>query len=105
MTYAAPQLAEGIFDTLLNPQVLIEVLSRSSENMDRGKKWFHYRRIPSLRHYLLIAQATPQIEHYQLQGEVWVLREIVGMDDAIQLAALDCTLRLADIYQRVTFSK
>jgi Uma2 family endonuclease len=59
------QLAEGTKDVLVNPSVVVEVLSASTEAYDRGKKWSGYRRIASLSDYVLVSQSSPQIEHYQ----------------------------------------
>ncbi len=92
------------FDTLLNPTVLIEVLSPSTERYDRGRKFQAYRGIPTLREYLLIAQDSPHIEHYTRQpDDRWVLTEAVGMGATLSLAAIGCTLALTDVYEQVTF--
>ena len=75
----APQFEDAQVDTLLNPTLLIEVLSPSTEAYDRGKKFAHYRKIASLREYLLVAQDQPNIERYVRQGDVWILSEAVGL--------------------------
>jgi len=62
-------------DTLLNPTVIVEVLSASTEAYDRGEKFAHYRRLESLQEYLLIAQDKVRIEHYVRQGAQWLLSE------------------------------
>ncbi|HZD05565.1 MAG TPA: Uma2 family endonuclease [Longimicrobiales bacterium] len=89
-------------DTLLNPTVLIEVLSESTERYDRGRKAEHYRRIGSLQEYVLVAQAEPHVECYRRAGErEWVLTEAVGLDESAQLTAVPCVLLLRDVYDGV----
>lgn len=96
-----PEYGSELRDNLLNPVVLIEVLSRSTELQDRGAKWQHYQRIPSLRHYLLVRQDRPQIEHYWREGEEWKSSVLTGVDGSVRLDAIDCELRLSDVYDRV----
>jgi Uma2 family endonuclease len=91
-------------DTLLNPVVLIEVLSPSTEAYDRTEKFAHYRRLDSLQEYLLVSQDKVRVERYVRQGEQWVLSELSALDDVLQIDAIDCRVRLADIYERVKLS-
>jgi len=92
------------FDTLLNPKVIIEILSPSTEPFDRGKKFTLYRQIDSLAEYLLIAQDETRVEQYVRQpGGDWVLSERTGLDDAVTLPSLGLNLKLSDIYYRVSF--
>jgi len=98
------QLAGGRRDTFVNPTVLIEVLSESTETYDRGKKAEFYRMIPSLREYLLIAQDRPYVERYRRQGQDWLLTEYRSLDDEISLDSIGCTLSLGAIYRRVDFA-
>lgn len=96
------QLEDAHLDTLLNPTLLIEVLSSSTEAYDRGEKAEHYRRLPSLAEYLLISQDKPHLEHYRRQAdERWLLSEASQLHAVISLPAIDCTLRLAAVYDRV----
>lgn len=88
-------------DTLLNPVVVIEVLSPSTEVYDRNEKFAHYRRLDSLQEYLLVSQDKVRVERYVRQGEQWVLSELSALDDVLQIDAIDCAVRLADIYERV----
>jgi Uma2 family endonuclease len=89
-------------DTLLNPQVIIEVLSKSTAAYDRGEKFEQYRKIPSLAEYLLIAQERPLIEHYTRQPDGrWLLSEANDLQDAIELSSIGCRLALADVYEDV----
>lgn len=94
-----PQLDGDPPDTLLDPQVLIEVLSESTETYDRIAKFAHYRTLDSLRHYVLVAQDRPHVECYTRQAanrwELWVSE---GPDDALHLSSLDIELPLPEIY-------
>lgn len=88
--------------TLINPTVLIEVLSASTERYDRGMKFQHYRTIVSLQEYVLIAQDEHRIEHYSRQaGGLWVLHEALGLAAMLELGSINCTLSLADVYEKV----
>ncbi|WP_438002050.1 Uma2 family endonuclease [Sorangium sp. So ce185] len=86
-------------DAALNPIVLIEVLSDSSEAYDRGQKFAHYRCIPSLREYVLVSQHEPRIEvfHRNEDGS-WTLREARAGEGA-ELQAIGCTLSVDDVYR------
>jgi Uma2 family endonuclease len=99
----APEFEDEQLDTLLNPAVIIEVLSPSTERYDRGEKFAHYRRLPSLREYVLIAQDIRRIDHYRRDGDSWVLTEVSEPDASLVLGSLGATLALADIYDRVEF--
>jgi Uma2 family endonuclease len=98
---------EGCFDdkqldTLLNPTVLVEVLSPSTEGYDRGKKFEHYRKLASLQEYLFIAQDRHYVEHYTRQADnQWLLAETENAQDSITLPSIECTLAMADIYDKV----
>jgi Uma2 family endonuclease len=98
-----PRLEDAELDTLLNPSVIVEVLSPSTESYDRGEKFAHYRRLESLREYVLVAQTIRRIEHFRREGDHWVFTEISDPDGELALPSLGCVLRLADIYQRVDF--
>jgi len=88
-------------DTLLNPKLVIEVLSDSTEAYDRGAKFAHYRNIPSVEEYVLVSQAERRIEHYRrLETGQWLLTEL-NDEGAVPLPALGCELRLADVYEGV----
>ena len=100
-----PQFGYGSPDTLLNPAIVIEILSPSTEGDDRGRKFQQYRTIESLQEYLLIAQGTPRIEHFVRQtSDLWLFSESVGMEATAHLPTIDCALPLADVYQDVDFS-
>ncbi|MCB9454079.1 MAG: Uma2 family endonuclease [Anaerolineaceae bacterium] len=91
-------------DTLLNPAVIIEILSPSTEDFDRGRKFKLYRGIPGLSDYLLVSQKQVLIEHYSRQpGNSWILHDFSQPTDQIALPSIDCTLLLSAVYQRVNF--
>lgn len=97
------QLEDEHLDTLLNPTVIIEVLSPSTESYDRGKKFEHYRALESLQEYLLVSQEQAHIERYIRQEDGWLLTEAKGMEASIELSSIGCALTLADVYDKVTF--
>ena len=88
-------------DTLLNPTVIIEVLSPSSVADDRGEKFAAYRRLKSLREYILIAQNKVHIERYVRNGDVWTLYEYGKRSDILPLETLGCSVLLSEIYRRI----
>ena len=90
-------------DTLLNPLVIVEVLSASTEAYDRGEKFAHYRRLESLQEYLLVAQDKVRIEHYVRQGAQWVLSEVSDLNDTVHLASIGCDVGLQEVYDKVQF--
>ncbi|TAN52043.1 MAG: Uma2 family endonuclease [Methylococcaceae bacterium] len=95
------QLEDQHHDTLLNPMVIIEVLSPSTEQYDRGEKFAHYRRLPSLQEYVLVTQEHMRVEHYLRDGERWILTEWNGADAVLNLTTIDCRLSLREIYDKV----
>ena len=97
---ATPQFEDTHLDTLINPTVLIEVLSPSTEAFDRGGKFAHYRKIASLQEYLLVAQDQPSIERYVRQGDVWILTEAVELEASVPLESIDCVLSLGEVYDK-----
>ena len=102
VTCGGSQLEDQHQDTLLNPTLIIEVLSPSTADYDHGRKWEHYRRIASLQDYLLIAQDQPRVERYTRQGDLaWLFSETVELEDVIHLDSIGCTLALRDIYENV----
>lgn len=99
------QFDDQHLDTLLNPVLIIEVLSDSTEAYDRGRKFEHYRKLDSLLEYVLIAQNRPLIESYRRQADQqWLLTETAGLNGIIRLCAIECQLALAEIYDKVEFS-
>lgn len=99
----APQFDDKEIDTLLNPTVVIEVLSKTTEGYDRGDKSEHYRTIESLAEIVLIAQDKHHVEHYNRQtGNQWLLSETNRLPDKITLTSISCELSLSDIYRKVS---
>lgn len=98
------QFIDRPHQTLINPTVIIEVLSPSTERYDRGMKFQNYRTIPTLQDYLLISQNHHRIEHYTRQDNgTWLLREAVGREAHITIRSIDCILTLEDVYEKVEF--
>jgi Uma2 family endonuclease len=91
-------------DTLINPVLLIEVLSPSTESYDRGLKARQYRSIESLQEYALVAQSEPRVEIFRRQASGdWLLSESAGLDAACRFDSVGCSIPLAEIYDKVTF--
>ena len=99
-----PQFEDDYIDTLLDPTLLIEVLSQSTERYDRIAKSSYYRTIDSLAEHLLVAQDEIRVEQYvrQPNGE-WLLIEYLSLDSTAQLTSIDCFLVLSDVYDKITF--
>ena len=99
-----PTFEDAEVDTLLDPIVIIEVLSPSTADYDRGAKFEHYRAIPTLREYLLIAQDEVHIVHYVRQDDGrWLLGETRDPAARISLTSVEVELRVAEIYAKVRF--
>jgi Uma2 family endonuclease len=96
-----PRLEDAHADTLLNPAVIVEVLSESTERYDRGDKFAHYRKIDSLREYILVAQDKVRIEQYVRHGEHWLFNEISDPAGALRIETLGCEIAIRDVYDRV----
>jgi len=92
-------------DTVMNPQVIVEVWSDSTQDYDSGAKFKMYRKIPSLREYVMIDQTTPYIEHYRRDGHFWVLETLEGIEAVLQLRSLACKIDLAEIYRQVEWAE
>jgi Uma2 family endonuclease len=91
-------------ETLLNPRVVFEVLSESTESYDRGKKFEHYQTIESFEEYVLVAQDRPHIDHFVRQSAgSWRLTMIDGLESKLKLATVGCELPFQVIFEGVTF--
>ena len=110
---ADPRFEDDVFDTLLNPIVIVEVLSPSTEAYDRGEKFGHYRQLASLQEYVLVAQDKILIEHYRRQekqstapftGKDWIFTDFQDIAENLPLTSIQCELSLREIYERVSFS-
>lgn len=96
-----PRFEDNVFDTLLNPLLVIEVLSPSTEAYDKGEKFRHYQELASLQEYILVSQDRIRVEHYRLVKTQWVQTELHGHEDVLSLNSIRCELPLQDIYRRV----
>jgi Uma2 family endonuclease len=92
-------------DVLLNPTVVFEVLSKSTETYDRGDKFAEYRQRESLQAYILISQMMPRVEIYRRYGNDWLFSERSGLDKRLVLESIGCELKLSEVYDKVAFSK
>ena len=102
----ATQFEDDQRDILLNPTVIVEVLSPSTENYDRGRKFQFYRTLQSLVEYLLVAQDATHIEHYTRQPDGhWLLAEFDQPTDVLHLTSIGCDLALTDVYEKVVFDQ
>lgn len=91
-------------DILLNPTVIVEVLSPSTKDYDRGGKFEQYRKLESVQEYLVIAQDRVHVEQHVRQAEgQWLLSETNSADDVIALPSIGCRLAVADLYEKVEF--
>ena len=103
VTCDKPRFEDDVFDTLINPQVIIEVFSDSTAGYDRGEKFIRYRQLESLQEYTLISQDQVLVEHYLRQGERWILSEFSALEDVLPLASIKAELPLHQIYRFVEF--
>lgn len=91
-------------DSVINPTVIFEVLSPTTEAYDRGGKWAHYRRLESLQEYVLVSQDKALAEHYVREADgAWKFTEASGLEGVLNLPSLGCALPLTEIYDKVTF--
>jgi Uma2 family endonuclease len=99
-----PKFADEHRDTVLNPTLIVEVLSKTTEANDRGFKFAQYRKLESFREYALVSTAEPRVEIFLRQTEgQWLLSESVGAGATCHFASLDCKIALSDIYDKITF--
>lgn len=96
-----PVFEDAQLDTLINPTVLVEILSPSTEAFDRGEKFGRYRALAALRDYVLVAQDRPRIEVFARDGERWALTEHAGLDAVAELTSIGAVVALADVYAKV----
>ena len=96
-----PRAEDDTFDTLLNPTLIVEILSPSTETYDKGEKFEHYQQIASLKDYILISQDKVHVEHYCRRGSRWLQTEFAELEDVLPLRSIDCELPLQDVYRRV----
>ena len=92
-------------DTLLNPALIIEVLSPTTESYDRGRKFRHYQQLTSLKEYVLVAQDEVLVERFTRQGDDWILSVFTSLDDTLRLVSVGCEVSLREIYDKVEFAQ
>lgn len=91
-------------DALVNPVVVIEVMSPSTAALDEGPKFIAYQAVATLREYLLVSQDEPRVTHYaRLEGGDWKRRDITDLDASVELESVGCALKLRDVYEGVVF--
>ena len=91
--------------TLQNPMLIFEVLSPSTEDIDRGRKFAQYLQLPSLEGYFLVSQDRPRVESYTRQADGWLYQDHVGLDAKLRIDAIGVSLSLEDIYHKVPFEQ
>ncbi len=101
-----PEYFDDVGDVIVNPSAIVEVLSPSTESFDRGEKFPRYRTWnATLNDYLLVSQTRPFVEHFRrLPDGTWNMRELIGLDATVTIESIGCALKLADVYDRITFS-
>jgi Uma2 family endonuclease len=99
-----PIAYENRTDTLINPRLIIEVLSKSTEEYNQSDKFKYYRSIPDLQEYLLVNQYELEIQHYaKVDGGFWIYRAYESINDTIVLTFIDTEITVATIYESVSF--
>ncbi len=97
-----PTYSENRTDMVTNPILIIEVLSPSTENFDRGKKFQKYRTIPSFKEYVLISQKQAKVEvWYKEDFDLWRISHAYGLEGIVKLRSINCEVSLADIYYMI----
>ncbi len=105
ITCGDAQFEDNEFDTLTNPVVIIEILSDSTELFDRTKKFFNYRKIPTLQEYILVSQHECQVEKFTRQSDIWGYQSYEGPEQILTIASANCELPLSEIYLNVEFEE
>ncbi len=104
VTSRPPELKPGRKDTVINPVMIAETLSESTQDYDRGKKFTNYRTIETFQEYVLIDQYRPHVEHYVKQAtKQWLFREYDGLEATFTLASVSVEIALADLYEAIEF--
>ena len=106
VVFGEPELEDEHNDTLLNPCVIIEVLSPSTESYDRGLKFAHYRAMDALREYVLVSQTEFRTERYLRQDDgTWLYSEVTDPTGSLELASVACRIPLSGIYRKIDFER
>jgi Uma2 family endonuclease len=96
-----PRLEDKSLDTLLNPALVIEVLSHTTEHYDRGEKFEHYRTVDTLREYVLVSQRQARVDRFARIGDDWAGTLCEGLGSLLNLQSVGCEIPLRDIYYGV----
>lgn len=106
ITPRPPELKSDRKDTVMNPILLAETLSSSTEAYDRGDKFTHYRTIESLQEYVLVEQYRPHVEHYVKQRDnEWLFKDYSGLKSSFTLSSVEVEIALVDLYEAVEFDE
>ncbi|MFY9226409.1 MAG: Uma2 family endonuclease [Blastocatellia bacterium] len=97
------EVMEGL-ETLTNPVLIVEVLSRSTAKFDREAKFREYQQIESLQYYLLVNQNSPQTTLFTKQDDSWINNNYVSLNNIIELPLINCQLLMSDIYWNIEFN-
>ncbi len=108
-----PEFLDNTFDTLLNPVVIMEILSDSTKEYDRTRKFDHYRTIPSLREYVLLEQDMVRVERYSRienphvppDRTLWAFQAMTTIEESLTLQSMDCTVPLTELYEDIEFEE
>ncbi len=101
----SPELFRGYQSVILNPIVLVEVLSKSTENFDRNEKFTHFQTIPTLREYVLVSQKAPEVEVFFRENPTdghWKFTKTTGMEGSFRLDSFGCEIKMEDLFRRVS---
>lgn len=105
VTRRPPDLKPGRKDTVINPVMIAETLSSSTEGYDRGEKFAHYRTIETFQEYILIDQYRPHVEHYMKQAtKQWLFTEYDSLETTFKLASVPVEIALAELYETIEFA-
>ncbi len=97
------EFSDSLDDVLLNPVVIFEVLSPTTEAYDRGRKFEHYQQVESLAEYVLVTQDAPRVEHFVRRQDSWRYVDLRGQESTLELETLGCGLKLSRVFRRVPF--
>ena len=100
-----PEFLDSDVDTLLNPTVVFEILSPSTERRDKNKKLPAYRAVETLQEIVYVSQESPQIEVFRRVGEKWLVDDVMGIEATLVLNSVSCEIPLAEIYDRIDFTQ
>ena len=100
-----PRFEDKTCDTLLNPIILVEVLSPTTEFYDRNEKFSHYQQLQSLQEYILVSQDSVNVERRRRQVDSWIVTNSQNLAEHLPLTSIQCELPLQEIYARITFTE